>query len=262
MQIPVPDYISYIDSVFAEYQYTPIEQEISNIKEKIGLDDTKFFYWMSDQFLHVKSISDEQFPDTEKAQQKQITFFCTKLNSYLKSDLYIQGCKDLLVHYDTSQSKYGQMFCTSVLFQIQSLEIKHKATLVQSPDIQERAIPSGKSEDGRGNLRYVGGYCVQSSLYDPKKAVRLNSSRQKVSYLNYLSDSFANLSSSSKHADTLNATAKKQNKRQSLTNLSDNSFEFFEQLNKKNRDLETFENLHTHGEFVIENVKSKINYDV
>ncbi|WAR29155.1 PIF1-like protein [Mya arenaria] len=256
---PFPEYINMNTIVLGvrnEYANTPFENNISALSDNVLQNDKKINEWLCQQFLSVKHVSESNFEDGEKAQQKQITRFCTDINSYLKTTKYFESCKDLLLHYNASELQDGQFFCTSILFKLQYLEIEHKSSLVKFDSvIEERTKPSKKSDVGRGNIRHIGGYCVaklkykyqkkvQSALYDTNKVSQLENARKKVLFLSHITVSYSDLTASSTSTDTLKTTHRKQNIRQSLTNISDVTFEFFEKMNEAIRNSETFSNLH------------------
>ena len=70
--------------------------------------------------------------------------------------------------------------------------------------------------------------------------------------------SYAEISKITKYSDTLTETIRKQNIRQGLTNITDEAYLFFDKLNHTIRELETLENLYSHGDTVIEYIKSRL----
>lgn len=180
---PFPNYLvpeDLLKEALEEYSETPVEKNINAFGKEILKNKAKYLEWLSGQFLVVKKIANSNFNDGEVGQQKQVTNFCTQINTHLKSIQYFESCKHLISLYPEDVQQNGQSLCTSLVFKIQSVELNQKASLIKTSDIQERLLPSGKSDEGRGNIRYIGGYCVaklkykyqkqvQSSLYDPKK---------------------------------------------------------------------------------------------
>lgn len=189
------------------------------------------------------------------------------MSSQLKSTLYFDGYNDLLRVYDNTKVKCGQFLCTSILTCIHYYEIQRKSKSISAEYVQERSVPSRRCEEGRGNIRYVGGYCVaklkiryqnqaKMSLFDPSK--KLENCRQKKCYLNHLTESYSDLSLSAKYPESLITTFSKQNIRQSIRNINDSVFLFFELLNSKIHVNETFKNLNTFGKDTVNFIKSNV----
>lgn len=150
--------------------------------------------------------------------------------------------------------------------------MKKKSQCINTEEPQERTTPTENFEEGKGNVRYIGGYCisklkyqyqkqVQSSLHDPKKESRIHIGRKKLTLISKLITPYSELVESTKFIETLSSTSRKQNIRQGLTNITDSAYLFFETLNHKVRKLETFKNLHLYGKTVIEVIKSNIFND-
>ena len=99
---------------------------------------------------------------------------------------------------------------------------------------------------------------VQSSLFDPKKERKLEGNRLKSSLLLQLLVPSSEIAETSQLPETLQVTAKKQNIRQGLTDITDKAYIFFENLNHRIRELETFTNLHEYGQNVVEYIKNKL----
>ncbi|XP_062608033.1 uncharacterized protein LOC134269858 isoform X1 [Saccostrea cucullata] len=127
----------------------------------------------------------------------------------------------------------------------------------------EKEIPSlleKISEDktlsgpGRGKIRYIGGYVlaklkyrnsrvVKRSAFAPgKEEVMEECERQKI-LLNSLCSTEADLIDNTSDPESLLETKRKQNMSGSLCNISDQTFNFFQQLELKSRQLFTYEKL-------------------
>ncbi|XP_014663331.1 PREDICTED: uncharacterized protein LOC106806018 [Priapulus caudatus] len=108
------------------------------------------------------------------------------------------------------------------------------------------------STEAMGKIRYVAGRCVAKLTSKHHNSWRrlmyAEGSRQKklckstvetLNYLDCLTASYADLHKTSEMPETLEETARKQNIRQSLYNISDNAFRFFLLLEKHRVHLET-----------------------
>ena len=69
---------------------------------------------------------------------------------------------------------------------------------------------------------------------------------------------FADISATLQYSEILTVSSRKQNIREGLTNITDEGYLFFEKLNNKIRELETFQNLHERGANVIKYIKEEI----
>ena len=98
----------------------------------------------------------------------------------------------------------------------------------------------------------------QNSLFDPKKESKLEEYRRKSDLMLQLVVSASVIVDTSHFSETLNETARRQNVREGLTNMSDKAYLFFDKLNHAIRELETFQNLYEYGTNAIEFIKSKI----
>jgi hypothetical protein len=91
---------------------------------------------------------------------------------------------------------------------------------------------------GNAKLRYVSGYVlaklkynlskmIRNCLYVKGKEVDLNNYQWEMNILISLCSLYDELIASTKNPDTLSEVKRKQNERESLTNISDFTFEFF-----------------------------------
>ena len=273
--LPTPDYIdsiSILKSVSEEYSNTPLKDGISAIVEDINKRSEPFEIWLSSQFLSINKMADENMPDAKTVENKNVTRFCSDVNTYMKRENYFESCIDLFSNYTVNVDKAKQFFCTSICFHIQKVLIKKKQELLATAPIPERHVPTEKYEEGKGSVRYIGGYCIsklrskqlkkiQNSLFhynDVKKERILEENRLKSSLLLQLIVPSSVIAETSQYPETLEVTARKQNIRQGLTNISDKAYLFFESLNHRIRQLETFQNLNEYGQNVVEYIKSKL----
>ena len=270
--LPTPDFIDplgILESVCTEYISTPKYDEICAIKEKILKNSEPYKIWLSSQFLTFNKLADLSLPDGKTVETKNITKFCTDINSYMKRESYFQSCANLISIFIPTSSKASQLMCTSVCFSIQKLIIKKKKELLTTSSIEERHVPTEQYEGGKGCVRYIGGYCIcklrsnymkkiQNSLFDPKKESKLEEYRRKSDLMLQLVVSASVIVDTSQFSETLNETARRQNVREGLTNISDKAYLFFDKLNHAIRELETFQNLYEYGTNAIEFIKSKI----
>ena len=90
----------------------------------------------------------------------------------------------MLSNYLPASAKAGQFLCTSVCFILQKITIQKKSELITTTPVQERQTSTEKCEEGKGGVRYIGGYYisklrnkhlkkVRNSLFDPKKERKL-----------------------------------------------------------------------------------------
>ncbi|XP_060602232.1 uncharacterized protein LOC132755380 [Ruditapes philippinarum] len=272
---PIPDYISIdkiLDEINQNYSNTPLQDQVSQTIDYIKNKKNDFSCWVSKFFLHLNKILNDSFNENEEFQQKHARQFCTKVNCYLQSDEYFNSCQKVISKTENYHPAIGLALFTSTAFHIQKAILENFSETVSHSEIAERIIPTEKYEKGKGNLRYIGGYSiakikykykkkVQNSLYDFSKTLELQTAREKVDLLNQIITSYYDLLNDSSFPQSLETTARKQNIRQGLTNITDSAFVFFSELNHKLRLLETYQNLYKHGKNTIEMVKSEILAD-
>lgn len=162
----------------------------------------------------------------------------------MKSEEYIDSCNALLKKYNITSNKGFHMICTSICLGIQRSLLENKAEQIQSQPKLERPLPTENFDEGKGNSRYIGGYCiakikfkfqkqVQNCLYDSSKISSLDEGRKMLSLIGQVTTSQTEIMSNSDFPATLLSTSRKQNQRQSLTNLTDEAYLFFESLKIK-----------------------------
>lgn len=120
-------------------------------------------------------------------------------------------------------------------------------------------------------MRYIGGWCVRSiikekkrkvikDLYKLKKREECSRLRHQLDLLHHLEASEHQLMQRSEDKESLEETSRRQNVRKGLTNITDQSFNFFMLLDKKIRLIETSTNIDLHGSnfhsFVISQLQS------
>lgn len=267
-----PDYIEplqILNECAEEYTDTPFQDLMEVFVRNITKSMSCFSDWLSHIFLKILKLYESVIPESELAQQKHLTQFVSSINTFLKSEEYVDCCKKLLSFYTATNSSAEQALLTSIAFKIQNLILKYKSSLVETPQITERSKPTETCEVGKGIVRYIGGYCVAKLKYEYKKQVQnclhsfskeelLAECRTKVHLLSQLTSTYNELLQSSEYKETLQITSRKQNLREGLINITDEAYLFFQTLGGETRKIESFETLYKYGEKTL----SKISDDI
>lgn len=178
---PIPEHISpgeILNEIKEEYIGTPLEEKMSVVIEDVKHNISVFSLWFTSIFLCLNKISSETFSDCELSQHKHVMSFCTKVNSYLMSKSYFDSCKKVISEIKNYTSDLGFSLFTATVFKIQNVILKIQSNIVATSDIQERSIPTEHSEEGKGVIRYIGGYCIAKVKFKYQKW-------SKIPYLNH-----------------------------------------------------------------------------
>jgi hypothetical protein len=121
-----------------------------------------------------------------------------------------------------------------------------------------------------GKIRHVGGMCIAKEMYAFRQRMHqiMNSfncdldtatkMKQYIELLQQLTDSESSLREHSTYQESLIETSRRQNVSRSLTNISDNAFEFFVSLEKVRLPLFTSGNVVLQQEMVLNTIRDNI----
>ena len=143
--------------------------------------------------------------------------------------------------------------------------------------IRERPIVSIQqasvgSDAGKGKIRYIGGWCVATLKYRLKQYVlanmyafgsqdKVSEVKQEIAYIEQLVSTERELEQHSCEPSSLKETARKQNVKSSLTNITDNAYHFFLSLDTKIRQVESYQYAQIHGEDMYKRIRESLQCD-
>ena len=116
-----------------------------------------------------------------------------------------------------------------------------------------------ESPAGRGKIRYIGGWCIGKLLKRKRSSIKKNLYKNackkniqslsiELDLLQHLCEAEGILFEISEEQESLCETARKQNVRKGLTNISDETYHFFLNLDKAIRNLEALKNIRLYGQ--------------
>ena len=252
-----------LDSVFSEFVGTPLQNEMFSFKERILGNFQLYNEWYASQSSTIEDIGLICLPEGEKSYSaKQQHEFFVRFNKYLNSDEYRNSAITLLDMYSIKDSGPQFQFLTTLLFHLERKffeDLSGHLNLQDPESIKSISVPA---EDlpapARGKIRYISGYVLaklkhnlsvktRNSLFAERDSTKVLELQSQMNILNSLCISYDDLKNSTKDIASLQETRRRQNERESLTNLTDASFEFFMKLETLCRDKLTHTNLVHHG---------------
>ena len=119
-----------------------------------------------------------------------------------------------------------------------------------------KTISENSSSGGRGIICYIAGYCIakikyslssslRSKLFNLKHTVEVEKLQKQMQLLENVCVSEAEISSCTSDRESLEETKRKQNIRESLTNITDDVYSFFNKLDCKCSNFLNYKNLVT-----------------
>ena len=191
--------------------------------------------------------------------------FYANFHAYLQSKKYQKACTSLF-----APKTVNPMLCGSLATEVRKfvLQQSHESELDQPHQLD---LPAANiSVFAHGKVRYVGGRAIAKTKHRNMNLVRNelqsvgvvldHQTRVKVILLQHLTISQADVSDS-KYPDSLIDTSRRQNLSCGLTNISDNTFEFFLKLEQKRLPYYDKALLQTYGQDILTTIHNKILAD-
>ena len=178
---------------------------------------------------------------------------------YLSSDEYISSIEKL---FGQKPKREHANICFKLARGLREEFLRLKVKPIIDSDKNQASKDSShnyrQSDAGRGTLRYIGSWCVATTKYNKKQSIRRNLYKSAkaelverldldVKYLDKLVTNYHEIVASTSDPASLEETKRRQNAIGSLTNITDLAFNFFTNLDKTIRSLETRENINLHG---------------
>ena len=212
------------------------------------------------QQLHLGYKSGE----SSNVSNRDITDFYSKLYQYQASEPFRRNICKLFATDEQSMTCHHY----NIVFKLIQEVRRHFIFVKARPYLEKTSEPqTGKifenSDAGRGKIRYIGGWAVATLRHKKMQHIRANmysktavnsvkKNLSEVKILERLEEDENSLFDISTDKASLEATKRKQNMRNGLTNISDTALNFFKSLDNKIRFLESPGNLSIHGsEFYI-----------
>jgi hypothetical protein len=236
-----------LDSVYAEFIDTPQEMNGKLVFDKLSKEIQAItITWFQQHWFQLSSILESCVPadlsvkEQKLAQAKHFTAFTTKAHEYISSYEYTSTCQALITQLG-SKTGVEHSFLFSLILWIQKELLTRLADKVVPETEAVRLARKDMSEGGRGKVRYVAGYCVAKAKYRvmTKMKTAINAGRSiaalktTLSQIEHLEARHANLLQTSVDLGSLLETKRKQNVREGLTNVTDDTFQFFMSLENK-----------------------------
>ncbi|KAK3108203.1 hypothetical protein FSP39_003146 [Pinctada imbricata] len=264
-----------LEKCMTDFIDTPAEDNMKKFKDLIEANHTPFQDFYSTQNTHMKNFLNQAFPPNVTYSNKNTKEFFKLFQHYMSSQEYKQSAESLLSLYKVPTNGPEFQLSSCVLFYIE------KKNLLSIHEKLELDVPHSKilgdehvmSPGGRGKVRYVAGYVVAKVRYRISKNLRnalfakgkeetVKKLQANIKMLNFLCISYEEISHSTEDSESLQETARKQNYREGLTNVTDKTFNFLMHLEKVCRENLSNEYVLDYGKHVFSFVMSKIKKDL
>ena len=263
-----------LDSVLQTFKDTPVEDKIVAFKDAILKNYKLYNDWFQCQSSIMDDIGLNCFPEGEISYcQKHRNDYFRKFNKYISSDENEEKAISLLKKYQQDVKGPAFQVLTAVMFNLERSFFTELSTYLKLSEPEPfQKLPENIDSAGNAKLRYVGGYVlaklkynlskkIRNCLYVKGKEVDLSNYQCEMNILISLCSSYDELIASTKNPDTLSEVKRKQNERESLTNISDFTFEFFKTLELFCRERLTHKRLVDMGQFLFRVVKDEVITD-
>jgi hypothetical protein len=263
-----------LKKISQEFQDTPSEN-ILHFTKSIASDSGYFNDWMTKQKDYVMKLFSDCFPDKADVQNKKgIGRFYSAFQQYLSCKDFENESFNVLQHYHCDEKGPEIQFLTSTVFDIQRecfMKLSEQLKCVKLNPIKQ--ISNTLSPCARGKVRYVGGYVIaklkyrtalkiRNLLFVPGKEIELEKMQQHLQILNSLCICYDELKDITNDPESLEEIKRKQNDRESLTNITDEVYDFFVKLENRSRQNLNHENLINHGKHLHSYVQTEIKADI
>ena len=237
------------DKALLDYLQTPQHGKAIDTC-KVITDHRLSVTWYTNQKAQVQKIFDDSCQsEPGNFANREFTEFYKNFNTYLMSEEFC--------NHPFEDIPFASNILTSVMFEIQDTILNKKASSVKIQYTDNEIFPpqaAELSDAGKGKIRYVGGYCLakvryrlgclmHNHLYISEKESDIDVLNKQIEYIDKMTISYTDIYLTTKYQDTLKETERKQNTCESLVNISDSVFEFFEVLDSKLRHIMTKETL-------------------
>ena len=263
-----------LDSVLQTFKDTPVEDKIVAFKDAILKNYKLYDDWFQCQSSIMDDIGLNCFPEGEISYcQKHRNDYFRKFNKYISSDENEEKAVSLLKKYQQYVKGPAFQVLTAVIFNLERSFFTELSTYLELSEPEPfQKLPENIDSAGNAKLRYVSGYVlaklkynlskkIRNCLYVKGKEVDLSNYQCEMNILISLCSSYDELIASTKNPDTLSEVKRKQNERESLTNISDFTFEFFKTLELFCRERLTHKRLVDMGQFLLRVVKDEVITD-
>ncbi|VDI26920.1 Hypothetical predicted protein [Mytilus galloprovincialis] len=233
-----------IDSVFNEYVGSHLENDMKSFKMTILEKFSIFDEWYQSQISIIEDIGLISLPEGEKNYTaKQQHDFFMKFHKHLNSEEYVNSVKSTISMYskDEGTSAIYYQFMTAILFYLERRffeDLPSHLNLQEPESIKNIPTSDELSSPARGKIRYISGYVlaklkhnlsikIRNSLFAVGSESKIAKLQDQMNILSSLCSSYDVLLNSSIDPESLEETKRKQNERESLTNITDVSFSQF-----------------------------------
>ena len=265
-----------LDVVFKEYEDTPIEHILKVFVDIVKKNYHSFQGFLSAQQAKVQELLLQSFPPDTEYTEKNAGVFLKHFHTYMSSDEYKASAISVLKIYNVSTTGPEFQLLSSIMFHIEKESLNNvRAGLNLQPTQWLLTVPTDAqlSAGGRGKVRYIAGYVIAKLRYRISKRVRnllfakgkediLKKMQGQMQMLSSLCISYEELLDATTDRESLLETARKQNNREGLTNISDKTFQFFVDLEKLGREKLSSENLASQGKHLYKFALTELKSDL
>lgn len=265
-----------LNHCIAVFLDTPLDGEIREIEHIIKKNVIPFQSFYNQQENQIRDLLRQAFPQNSIYTSKHINNFMRSFHSHMDSEAYRQSALSLLSFYGISSPacSTGYKLLTNVLFYLKKTNLESVCDSLELHKIPIlKKISDDMSPEGRGKVRYIAGYVIaklrfrisrkiKNALYVKGKECLLKKLTMKMEILNSMTVSYEELLSSTGDNESLQETARKQNSREGLTNVKDQVFNFFMQLEKRDREKFSYTGIIEHGKSLYKHTLNEVKSDM
>ena len=268
----LPEYIKpeeILSAVKFQSPVTPDQKAVNTITTQIDSDKLRKFCHLAYEKLSL-FLTQSKVTGTAAIAAKDLTKFVSSVHTYTNSTDYLMNCLSLFENETFTENH--KHVCFNISKNIRKLLLDKKAEDLPMPErsLTTRTVATASE----AKIRYVAGYCiakVRHQFVERKRSCRYRTDTEgqctykesicAVNILNLLKVEEYTLQSTTTNPESLRDVQRKQNVTRSLTNVTDELFDFFLQFTEKCLRLLTNENVNKSGSKIFEFVKDELLAD-
>ena len=270
------DILSDIKSLYFIHPSNTFQEDQNRAIKFLQDNDVLMNVFATQQYGKLTSLYENSIKvqEGETIPQSQLSDFMARFNTYMTSDLYMNSCRTLLDDQYTQEARFAVCFKIMTFLRKYLLKKKSEVLPVSCANVQNRTSYSQLSSTARWKIRYVGGYTVarlrskyqhllKTNLYKTGRhgiSTYLNS-KKILEVLSCFEINEKTLNETSSDPGSLLEISRKQNITRGLTNITDETYQWFGYLIFQTLYELNTENLTLHGSKLYEHTLSNLQSD-
>lgn len=192
--------------------------------------------------------------ENERVENRHIINFHKAVTQFIGTEVYKILVAKMFSRIDITSRHFRAAYSIVEELRKRVIQERTREIIQKTKDSIAEGKQFKSSNAGRAKIRYIAGWCVASlknnkrkyvkrNLYKKNNQGKVNLIDKEIRFLEELVVSEEEIFEKSTEITSLIEIQRKQNIRHGLTNVTDACFEFFIEMDKKIRDLETLNNL-------------------